>query len=106
MNPYFTDLVDIVTVTHDANGAESVTVRASVSSRVSEKHKLVVNQKGEEVYSSMEIWLEAGFDVDYTSRVRVRSICGVAYSTPLKEWQIQSISNAHGFSAHHITVWL
>lgn len=106
MNPYFTDLVDVVTVTHDANSVETTSVQALVPARVSEKHKLVVNQKGEEVYSSMIIWLEAGFAVDYTSRIRVRSICGVAYSMPAKEWLIQSISNAHGFAADHITVWL
>ena len=106
MNPYFTDLVDVVTVTHDDNGVESTSIRALVPARVSEKHKIVVNQKGEEVFSSMRVWLEAGFSVDYTSRIRVKTICGVAYGMPMKEWQIQSISNAHAFVADHITVWL
>jgi len=106
MNPYLTDEVDIITVTHDLNGVESTSVQSGVKVRVSERHKLIVNVKGEEVFGSMHVMLEASASVTYESRLRIKKVCGVTYSMPAKEWQIHSISNAHNFGAHHIEAWV
>lgn len=99
MNPYFTDEVAIVTVTHDVNGAETATTGAAIPARVSEKHRRVTNQKGEEVVGSMQVLVASDVVVDYDSRVVIKKIGGVTYPLPTKEWSIVSLSHGHGLGA-------
>lgn len=105
MNPYLTDSVDIIAVTHDANSVETSAAPVHLSARVSEKNKLLQNVKGMEVMGRLHVILESGTVVTYGDRMKVKAICGVAYSMPDKEWEILQVSNGHGFSAHHIEVW-
>jgi hypothetical protein len=106
MNPYFTDLVDIVSVSHDENGALTEVVTSSVPARVSERNKLVIDKDGKEVKGSLQVMLASTASVTYDSKVVIRRIGGATYAMPTKQWQIKSISTGHMFIATHIEVWV
>ncbi len=107
IGPYLTDEVDIITVTHDENGVETRVMRAGVEARVAERHKLVLNARGEEVLGSMQVLLSSDVAIDYDALVIVKKLAGVAYALPSKEWQVKSISSGHGLSGAMLReVWV
>ena len=103
---YLTDEVDVLSVAHDADGVETASTQAGVAARVNERHRLVLNQRGEEVMGSMQVMLDKGVLVDYDSRIVIKRLAGAAYRLPAKEWQVKSLGSGHGFSAEFTEVWV
>jgi len=103
---YLTDEVDVLTVAHDADGAETTTTQAGVRARVAERHRLVLNLAGKEVLGSMQVLLDKAVAVSYDSRIKVKKVAGAAYRLPDKEWEVKSVSTGHGFGVEFTEVWV
>ena len=106
MNFYLVDLVDLIDIAYDVNQVQTETVRANLPARVSERHRLVVDREGKEVFGQMQILLEAGTVLGYDTKVRVKTVSGVAYALPAKKWQVKQLSRAHLMKDHHVEVWV
>ena len=109
MSFYLVDLVDIVDLTY-VNGVQTETVRERIEARVMEKHRLLVGgldgKSGKEVIGQMQIMLAAGVELNYDSKIMIRSIAGNVYPYPTKRWQVKQISRAHLMKAQHVEVWV
>jgi MoaA/NifB/PqqE/SkfB family radical SAM enzyme len=101
---FFTDLIDIVRISTDINGAETRTTLSNVPAKVEDKVKVIKNAKGEDIMSSFFIALDSSTLIDYNDRIKIIKRNGIEWPQSSKEWSILSLSNVGGFSAHHMEV--
>jgi len=106
LNTMLTDEITIVSVATDEWGKQSYSTQTGIKAKVSERNKLVMNSKGKEVVSSMQVIIPSDTNVKNESKLGITKIAGMAYDLSTKEWQIIRISHGHIFSNAFIELWL
>ena len=106
MSMFFTDLIDIIRISTDINGAITRTTISNVPAKVEDKVRVIKDSKGQDIRSSFDISLDSSTIIDYNDHVKIKERCGVAWPQSSKEWSILSLANVQGFSAHHMELIL
>ena len=102
---YLTDVIDIVSISSDENGAITKTIKQNVKARVEDKNFLLKDNSGKEVFASYIIFVDKKETIKYEDRIIIKKRCGVIYPLSGKEMTIKSLSIASSFSQSHYEVW-
>ena len=104
---YYTDLIDIISISKDEWGVITRTTQSNVNCRFEQKNELVKNANGEEVYSNGFLLIDRTATIDNTSKIKLISINDVDLVRKNKEYAIlKGPMKAHGFEFSHYEVWI
>ena len=104
MSMFMTDLIDIIRISTDINGADTRTTVSNVPAKVEDMVKVIKGPNGQDIMSSFGILLDSSTLIDYNDKIKIIKRCGKDWPQPQKEWSILSLANAQGFSSHHMEV--
>lgn len=102
---FYTDLIDIINITYDGNGVSTKNIITDVPARVEDFNKLIINDKGQEVFAEMIVFLKASYNITEESKIIIKKKAKNNYSNT-KEWKVKKTPVVHAFSYHHREVYL
>jgi hypothetical protein len=106
ISQYFTDRIDIITISQDKYGAKTETAVLNILARVEYKNQTVKDSNGKETFSNGLILIGSENIVRYDSLIRIVSINGVASQDATKKLGIKMISKPHGWPSEFWKVYI
>lgn len=106
---YFTDIIQVVTITVDKWGVETAVIEPSPdepNSRVEDLNRLILDQFGQEVFGEMLIILNTQKAIKYGDRIIILAKAGVLYPQPTKQFEIKKLTTTVGFTGSHKEVYV
>lgn len=95
---YCDSVIRIVSIRTDKYGAKTQTESADIPARITEYNKIVVNNKGEEVYGEMVIKFSDVYVVNYGDYIKIKKFKDQAYEMPDKLFIVKKIGKPNAFS--------
>lgn len=106
MSVYYTDEIRVIKVSIDDNGVTTDTDIGLIKARVDDFNELIINEKGQETYSEMVVFVSAGIDISNSDKIIITKKNGQAYSDPTKKWKVKKSPVIHNFQGHHREIYL
>lgn len=106
IDTYFTDEIDIVSVSQDGYGALTETVTEGVMARIEYKNQLIKDINGREVNSQANVLVGGTATIQYQDFIKLKKVSGSAIQEADKKMGIKMLSRPHGWPETYWKVYL
>lgn len=86
---YFTDIINIVSITTNEWGVKTETPSSDIECRIEDLNRLIVNEQGQEVMADILIMMLPQENLKFGDKIIIKKKNGVAYEQPDKKFIVK-----------------
>ena len=106
IDQYFTDEIDIVSISQDKYGVITESVTSGVSARIEYKNQLIKDINGKEIASSAVVLCKSDVSIKYADLIKLKKVNGSAIQESDKKMGIKMLARPHGWPDIYWKVYL